>query len=516
MSLQLLPKELVLQVMYCLRDSQDIQALKSAACTCRWLRRAAEIFLYSTAKFATLSSLYQYMDSIQIDPQRADYLRDLELLYSTGAYDYHRPSSPLDLTSFPNLESFVSESPECQPQSVKGTHWNLFMDSYMQAFNQASLLTESLEAHAPLRNLRNITLHWSGSHDRFWSITPKCPIFLLPLLQSLEISCARIGQGGLREWKLGELERFGRQTRLKSLVLTECVISIESLHAILSFPTALQTLVLHEKFYHRRGIRDHFAVEDTVAFNRAIAQQAESLEHLDIFRHSAYADGGKTLALSLYDFPVLSHLQLGPYSMLFDGPRQFTFALATPVPKALRSLRLNEYSVFMLDDTRANKVLSDLSVAELLVNAEARGFLFTLDLSLQRVHSPYAQVRARFQDMRPAVRAFVEKLGLRFQALQEASIRSRPEAVSKGSFGNTVSSRLRFLTNKPRHKIPPFLHDEGPQRFVVRYDSKYPERFLSHPYTANTLPPDRGDSSDDEDMNVAFGGISPLGSHLLV
>ncbi|KAI0839380.1 hypothetical protein F5Y06DRAFT_21241 [Hypoxylon sp. FL0890] len=516
MSLPLLPEELVLQIMWHLQDSQDIQALKSAACTCSWLRRTAEVFLYSTAKFTTLSSLYRYKHAIQAEPQRASYLRDLQLLYSTGAYDYHRPPSPLDLTSYTNLESFVSESPECQPRSVKGTHWNLFLDSYMQAFQKASLLTESIEVRAPLRNLKTVTLHWSGSRDRFWDITPKSPIFLLPMLQSLEISCARIGQEESGEWETEELERFRRQTRLKSLILTECVISIEALHAILSFPDALQTLVLQEKFYHHWEIGDRFAVEDTVTFNRAIAQQARSLEHLEIFRHSQFANGGKTLVLSLDGFPVLSHLQLGPYlSVRQDGTRNFTFALATPVPEALKSLRLDEYGISMLKDPRANKVLSDLSVAELLKNAEAHGIPFILDISLQHLPPLFARVRFDNQDARPTVRKLIENFQLHFQQRQEASIRSHYEAVSQNSSNGPASSRLRILTNKPRHKIPPFLHDEGPQRFVVRYDSQHPERFLTHPYTANTLPPNRDNSSDDDDMDVAFSGTGHVNPRLL-
>ncbi|KAI1137642.1 hypothetical protein F5Y05DRAFT_414201 [Hypoxylon sp. FL0543] len=516
MSLPLLPEELVLQIMRHLRDSQDSQALKSAACACSWLRRAAEVFLYSTAKFTTLSSLYQYEHAIQAEPQRVLYLRDLQLLYSTGAYDYHRPPSPLDLTSFTNLESFVSESPECQPFAVKGTHWNVFMDSYMQAFHQASLLTRSLEDWAPLRKLRAVTLHWSGSRDRFWDITPKCPIFLLPLLQSLEISCARVGQEESDEWKAEELVRFRRQTRLKSLVLTECVISIEALLAILSFPAALTTLILREKFYHHREIGDRFAVEDTDAFNRAIAQQARSLEHLEILRHSHFAGAGKTLVLSLDGFPVLSHLQLGPYlSTRQDGTRYFTFAIATPVPEALESLRLDEYRVSMLKDPYADKVLSDLSVAELLTNAKDRGRPFTLDISLGHLPSLFSRIVFDAQDARPAVRNLVENFVSRFQQRQAASIRASPEAISIGASNNTASSRLRFLTNKPRHKVPPFLHNEGPQRYVVRYDSQYPERFLSHPYTANALPPDRVDSSDDEDMDVAFSGIGIVDHRLL-
>lgn len=166
MALLTLPSELLFQIMGHLRDSQDVPALISAMCACRVLNEQAEVHLYNTARFTTLSNLYQFLEVSSAKPQRLGYLRHLQLLYSTTKYDHKMSSTPPDLTSFPNLTSFVSESPECQPQSAKGTHWKLFMNAYMQAFRQASLLNDSVEPPRPLHNLRSRKLHIPFSQTR--------------------------------------------------------------------------------------------------------------------------------------------------------------------------------------------------------------------------------------------------------------------------------------------------------------------------------------------------------------
>ncbi|XXH02165.1 hypothetical protein Hte_008533 [Hypoxylon texense] len=499
-----LPGELLLQMMELLRDSRDFQTLQAVACTCKTLREVAEIYLYSVAEFTTLSSLHQFLDATLADPRRKAYLRDLRLLYSTRRYSSLDLFVPPDLVSFPNLASFVSESPECQPVSAKGTRFELCMDYFTQVFSQASLLNESLETTRPLQNLRSLTLHWTGANERYWDITPACPIFLLPQLHSLEISCAKVGQEEPSEWAAAQLQRFRRKTCLRSLILTECIVSVEALHLILSFPRALQRLDLCEKYYHPREIGGKFAVNNTEAFNRAIAQQSESLRHLNIFCHKRFTNLEEALALSLSDFPVLSHLQLGPFPQVgADRNHVSNFILDYPIPPALSSLRLSEYGVHNLMDRSTDKILSALSIKDLIQNAEARGVPFALDISLSKL--PYFLARHRL-DVRSSVRGLVERLGRKLRTLQRPPTHSGRESNSEPASDNSnqASSRLRVLTNKPRHKIPPFLHDEGPPRFVVRYDSWHPQEVLDNPYTADPIPLDRDLSSDDEDMDAAF------------
>ncbi|KAI2470669.1 hypothetical protein F4781DRAFT_421080 [Annulohypoxylon bovei var. microspora] len=508
MALIALPNELILHIMGYLQDSHDVLALKSASCTCQALREAAEVCLYNTAKFTKLSSLYQFLEATRVQPKRKEYLRDLQLLFSNGLRDPHAIPTLPDLASFPNLTSFVSESSECQPRTLKRTQWKLFMEHFMQLFKQASLLNDSAGAPKPLQNLRSLVLHWSGVNHRFWDITPMSPIFLLPQLESLHISCVRIGQEEsdewADEWKAKKLQPFRHQTQLKSLLLCECVISIKALHAILSFPKALQTLVLRERFYHSHELNDRFAVEDSDTLNRAIAQQSGSLEYLTIFRYNQFSPTSETIALSLSNFPVLSHLQLGPY-LSARRERSFCYVLAPPIPPVLEYLRLEEYGMNMFKSDRAGEALTELLVGDLLANAEARGLSFTLDVSLQTLSRLLQRANLDGRDEHSVVRKLVERLEKEFQQRQEASIPQLSEASSKRSSSDRISSRLRILTNKPRHLVPPFLHDEGPRRFVVRYDSSHPDRFLSNPYAANPVSPERESSSDDENMNAAFG-----------
>ncbi|KAI0172991.1 hypothetical protein GGR52DRAFT_580583 [Hypoxylon sp. FL1284] len=494
MGLLRLPGELLLQVMEELRDSRDVQALQNAAGTCKALRQVADVYLYSVVHFSRLSSQDQFLDALRAKPARWGHVRSLSLLFSTQRYDFYNSSTPVDLTSFPNLTTFVSESPECQPLSARGTNWPMYMDAYNQAFLKASFLGEQLEAQRPLQSLTSLTLHWTGADMRIWAVTPASPIFLLPQLQFLEISCVRVDKDESSE---RAVDPFRRKTRLESLILTECVVSVEALRLVLSLPSALQRLELGEKYFHQREPGGRFAVNDTPAFNYAIAQQSRSLKHLHIRCHRHFTNRPGVLALSLSDFPALSHLQLSPFLRnRTDYTHVSSFVIDHPMPPALCSLRLTEYDGFMLEAPAVDKILSDLSVKDLVRNAESRGFSFTLDISLLR----------HLRRHRTSLLGPVEQLRQTFEKFQATSARSDAKSNSELSRDrpNEASSRLRILTSKERNKIPPFLHDEGPPRFVARYDSWHPEKFLRHPYTADPIPPDRDLSSDDDIMDAAF------------
>lgn len=373
-----------------------------------------------------------------------------------------------------------------------------------------------------------MTLHWTGEEQRvgeerqrYWAISPACPIFLLPQLQYLEISCARVGQGEplplgqaqLPQLSNEQLQFFQGKTSLKSLVFTECVVSVEALHLILSFPSALQRLDLCESYYHRsHGMRTRFAVDDNDAFNRALSQQSESLQHLNVFCNRKFSKRSKELVLTLSNFPVLSHLQLGPNPEHDDDSSNFV--LDHPVPPVLTSLRLSEQEIISSTSrTTVDRVLSALSVEDLMKNAEARGLPFTLDVVLRPLkrfteppHNPRITSLHLFAARFGGV--FAARFGGVFQKLREISSRSSTEPSSELPSLldnlNPISSRLRILTYKYHHKIPPFLHGERPPRFVVRYDSWHPDKFVDNPYVADTNPPDEDVSSDDADLEGAF------------
>ena len=106
----------------------------------------------------------------------------------------------------------------------------------------------------------------------------------------------------------------------------------------------------------------------------------------------------------------------------------------------------------------------------------------------------------------------MKRLGERFRERQGASLCRKPGVNPELLSDTRTHSRLRVLTNKPRRKIPPYLHNEWSPRFLVRYDSSHQQEFLSEPYIADEVIPDRDLSSDDEDMDVAFrdaGWVDP-------
>ena len=396
-----------------------------------------------------------------------------------------------------------------------------------------------------------VTLHWSGVHGRYWDISPACPIFLLPRLRSLEISCARIGQvvsGPIGTWDEEFLRKFSHQTDLKSLSLIECTVSVEALDAILSLPTALQRLTLYETSCHEIDVLyDRFATANSDLFNRALAQQSSSLTYLEITACPSYAslpgNIDRPLSLALGDFRVLTHLRLGPFRATRRGSGQHSdlCGLKHPPPPALTSLRLDDFLLSLLTPRAANEVLSELLVDELIAGAAARGVALELDIALARM-TAYLQRLQRIRDQRPLVRKLVQGFAENFyhrqprdhppacSASSPPSSSSEPDSDSSSGSGSgsgsgsdperspasrsgsaddhqSESARLRILTSKRVHVIPPYLHAEKRPRFVVRYDSWHPHRFVpdAHLTSVDTFDEDDDNiSSEDDDVEAAF------------
>ncbi len=417
-----------------------------------------------------------------------------------------------------------------------------------------------------------MTLYWSGIHSRYWDISPECPIFLLPQLQSLEISCARIGQiisGSYGIWDSEALRRFDHTTKLRSLALVECTVSVEALGAILSLPAALEHLIYYETSHHDIDmLYDRFATADSDSFNAALSQQRETLERLEIMKCPSYAtlpndSVSRPLALALGNFRALSHLRLGPFrNARRNGPGYYAShhhhhqqmqlgqeqgqgkpffsdlcSLQHPLPPVLTSLRLDDFLLSLLVPRAANEVLAELRVDELLAAAAARGVPFRLDVALACMNA-YLQRLERIRDQRPLVRKLVHGFAENFHKRQErqqrqtlspsrgsplpseseprakpGGLEERPSQSSSsppgpeptGSDDQRPFSRLRVLTSKRVHVIPPYLHGEKRPRWVVRYDSWHPQRFVPDAHRASLDYVDDDEiSSEDEDVEVAF------------
>lgn len=154
MSLLSIPQELLLQIIEHISNAQDKQTLQSLATTCTLLRDIAEAYLYSSAVFTTKSSLNRFLQATEADHRRNLYLQHLELAFSTHQHDYAEPAPRPEFSLFQNLRRLVSESPESQPWSPKNTvAWKTYMEIFMRAFEEASLVSDVPESRRPLQKL---------------------------------------------------------------------------------------------------------------------------------------------------------------------------------------------------------------------------------------------------------------------------------------------------------------------------------------------------------------------------
>ena len=367
-------------------------------------------------------------------------------------------------------------------------------------------------------NCVTVTLQWTGAHgNRYWDISPACPIFLLEQLQSLEISCAKIGQcisGPVGSWDEGWLRKHSGKTRLTSLVLIECTVSVEALDTLLSLPAALKRLTLNETSHHEPVLEDCFATSNSKLFNRAIAQLRDTLEYLEIMACPSYASApgniGRPLSLSLGDFRALTHLQLGPFR---TAPREPWYqpnfcVLKSPPPPALTYLRLNQFSQTLLRRSAVDDVLSELLIDDLMLNSAARPGSAPLQVDVVlsnlpqqplisklmenfaenfRKRQPYDRSRPpQAQEMRPPSS---ETEG---SSIPSSNSSLRPDSgsgseksaplsatASTAAVDQTTEPRLRILTSERVSVIPPYLYMERPPRFAARYDSWHSNHFIS-------------------------------------
>ncbi|KAI1878412.1 uncharacterized protein JN550_000594 [Neoarthrinium moseri] len=502
MLLTALPSELILQIFEQIPDAQTLQSL---ACTCSNFQQIAEVCLYSRFLFTRRESFKKLVDSLNKDSQRYNHVRDVELRYSTQAYDF-LSTEPMDLCEFPNLRSFVSESPFCNAHSYVGRKdegiWIADMKHYLHAFERASILTPGPEdgtLSKPLNNLKSLTLHWTGGlNARFWTTTPSCPIFLLPSLKKLEISCVKIKASENDQ----ALQPFAYRTNLEELTFTESLVTTEALERILSLPKSLRSLTLHEVYRHRFnvGTGDYrHPLDNLDGMLRAISQQSDNLRVLNIFGPSV--NDLQIAHLDLSTFACLTHLGLR---------NTYRYRLEQP-PPSLTTLRIEDFAATAMTTSRLDSLLSEVNIVDCVANCANRQETLKLDLRLQDVaivmliggHGPDAS-----RPLRAFVDNFVQEIGKRVEMRQNRHLSSygtiSPDApqtsISAPSPRRTSPLRLRLLTAKRIRYMPPYLHTEKRPKWVVRYDSG----ILAHPYYDETGDLIGSESSEDEEMNEIF------------
>lgn len=151
-----LPQELLLQVVEHLGELGGKRSLCTVAATCKRLHSIAEAYLYSSALFLTRDSFCNFLDATDVDTRRHEYVQDLRLMFSTREYENGGGVERPNLSVFKNLRTFKSESPECQPWAQRTTtQWKIDMDSYMNSFEDASLLSQLPDPEKPLQKLKH-------------------------------------------------------------------------------------------------------------------------------------------------------------------------------------------------------------------------------------------------------------------------------------------------------------------------------------------------------------------------
>ncbi|RYP21734.1 hypothetical protein DL767_009196 [Monosporascus sp. MG133] len=151
-------------------------------------------------------------------------------------------------------------------------------------------------------------------------------------------------------------------------------------------------------------------------------------------------------------------------------------------------------------------MLSELLVSELMAKAADRGVPFQLDVALAHI-TPYLRRLRGIRDQRPIVRELVERFAKAFHDRQPCQ--PQPEQTPQAADG--ALCRLRVLTSKRVPFKPPYLQTEKRPRFVARYDSWHPQRFVPEAHLPSVDYSDSDISSEDEDVAVAFSTDSPDG-----
>ncbi|KAH8199723.1 hypothetical protein TruAng_006131 [Truncatella angustata] len=493
MSLKQLPSELILQVF---QQIDDAKALQSVACTCAEFRDVAEICLYSRALITQRASMEQFMELCRSDTRRASYIHELQLLYSVRQYD-RLETQPVDLLYFPCLGTFVSESPFCNGHSRIGKNdegiWKADKEAYMRAFEKASLLSGIPKAEKPLSKLRSTSIHL-----RFWETSPACPVFLLPELHELELSCVKI--------KISEsdpdLSAFRSKTALKSIIFRESIVSPDALEQILSLPSGLTTLVLHELNYHRTGTSFYnFFKDDLETSQRALSLQATSLRYFDFYgQYTGYTGRleRRSRCLDLSNMTALTYLQLDSGDCNIETP-----------PPNLETLCLTNVDLRLLRVGMRPMLLKSVNLEECLRSCSVRKTEFRLDLRIHPQYPAWSVGQREDVSIRQVIANFQNKLDTFKHTLAELPEEDEPTGPLKpDNAGDGAASdispelapvRMRVLTAKRVSYIPPYLYREKAPKWIVRYDSD----FLAHPYNEDrTLAED--DSSGDEEMSAAF------------
>ncbi|KAJ6453367.1 hypothetical protein C8R45DRAFT_1192996 [Mycena sanguinolenta] len=180
------PTELLLDVVEAI---DDVASLRRFALTCKLARLVAEPVLYRAVLVTTGSQASCLAQALRHQP-RAELVRILDLRPVPHGSGDLAALTPV-VGAMTQLRALSIESPFANSSrwrsSAARAMWEPLTQGYRALFRGA-------QVGAGLQNLTSLTIHWSGAPKgaatRFWLLTEFYPIFTLPALQSLTVSCA--------------------------------------------------------------------------------------------------------------------------------------------------------------------------------------------------------------------------------------------------------------------------------------------------------------------------------------
>lgn len=275
-------------------------------------------------------------------------------------------------------------------------------------------------------------------------------IFIHPRLQSLTISCVRIGSEDLDHLKI-----YAQRTPLRCLFLDQCDISAAGLATILSLPMALKGLEVLE--VSQQGPRKH-ELEYSQPLFRALSLQRTSLESLALSlrdpRQSPFSQD-----FNMSSFHALRVLNI---SCKRHGDSVYPTSLkwVTYTPPALDMLIFSEVEL----QHRQNNVNlpSELQTCLKALDPVDLSYLArTVCLSLQSG-----------SDVRADARKTIEEVGQRFRKASSQTAQATSSATPGHHDERKDSPRL-FVTRftRARGAIPPYLYREYRPEAIPLYDS---------------------------------------------
>lgn len=210
--------------------------------------------IYSTFLLRRSDECQLLENAISSNPQRARYVRRLDLLPDAARADDFGDSIANIARRFTLLQELTVESPTCNyGRRATGSWWN-----YAETMITRSLTT-ALSSTA-VGGLMKLILHLDGIGTRYWNPQSSLEargqgwsrIMALNTLTELTVSCACIHD----ELSLGE----PTSSNLRILRLIECNVDNKGLYNILSAPKALEVLYLGDSH-----TSDHFELQYTDA-----------------------------------------------------------------------------------------------------------------------------------------------------------------------------------------------------------------------------------------------------------